>query len=634
MGKKYDFCGWATKSNLLCSDGRIIDPSAFDECDGKVVPLVWNHQHKEPYNVLGHALLEKRGDDMYSYCSFNDTESGRDAKELVSHGDIVSLSIYANELKHSGNRVMHGTIREVSLVLAGANPGAFIDTISISHSDEPQDEEALIYSGVKLEDYKEEETKEPAPEEKPAEEAKEEPAKSEELEHADKELTVKEAYDAMSPEKKDCLHFILGAFAAGEEDFAEVTPNIEKLKHTFETFTDDEKNLTYALASLVKENMGGKDTMKVNVFDKNANEESMAQSAINMDELVKEAKANGGSLKEAYLAHAVKDDDNNTVTYGMANIDYLFPDARTINNTPDFIKREDAWVTAVINGSHHTPFSRVKSIHANITMDEARARGYVKGTKKVEEVFALLKRTTDPQTVYKLQKLDRDDIIDITDLDVVAFVKGEMRGMLNEEIARAALVGDGRSSVDPYKIGDTHIRPIWTDDDLYTVKKTFEVAASDGDDDVAKKFIRTAIKARKDYKGSGNPVLFTTEDFLADLMLIEDTTGRLIYDSEDKLRSVLRVSRIITVPVMEGLTRSVEDATTHVTTTHTLAGIIVNMKDYNFGADKGGSVSLFDDFDIDYNQQKMLIEARCSGALIKPYSAIVIESIPAPESGD
>ena len=570
--ESYDFSGWATRNNLLCGDGRTIRKNAFIDCDGKTVPLVWNHNHDEANNVLGHALLENREDGVYAYCSFNDTESGRTAKKLVQHGDVKSLSIYANKLKQIGGDVVHGTIRELSLVLAGANPGAFIDTV-LSHGEDGEesiiagwDENIMLYhSADKEEEKKEEEIV---------------TDKEKKTEKDDNEKTVKDVVDSMTEEQRNVLYALVGEAVAAK---------------------DEEEN-------------GGDDEMKHNLFDNDEIEQGDVLTHADMEMIISDAKRYG-SLKESFLAHAED--------YGITNIDYLFPDAKNLDTPPQFIKRDDSWVSKVMNGTHHTPFSRIKSMFADITEDEARAKGYIKGKLKKEEVFSLLKRTTIPTTIYKKQKLDRDDVIDITDFDVVAWLKSEMRMMLDEEIARAILVGDGRLSSSDDKINESNIRPIWTDEDLYTIKATVTTSSSASDEDNAKAAIKAIIKSRKNYKGSGNPTLFTTEDFVTDCLLIEDTTGRRIYNSVTDLATTLRVKEIVTVEVMEGLKRTVE------TDTHNLIGIIVNLADYNVGADKGGAVNMFDDFDIDYNQQKYLIETRCSGALIKPYSAIAIESVTA-----
>ena len=572
--ERFDFSGWATRNNLKCSDGRTIRKDAFKDNNGQKVPLVWNHQHNEPFNVLGHALLENREEGVYAYCAFNDTEAGQNAKQLVEHGDVSALSIYANQLKQHGGDVIHGSIREVSLVLAGANPGAFIDSI-ICHGEESE-EEAIIYTGedISLSHADNEEIKE----EKPMEDTKK-------VENKTDNKTVKDVFDTLTEEQKTVVYALIGQAleSAGKTD-----DNDE--------YDDEEDN-----------------NMKHNVFDQDEMMQGNALSHSDMEEIFSDAKRTG-SLKEAFLAH--------NATYGIDQIDTLFPEPKSMNTPPEFIKRDTNWVAGVINGVHHTPFSRIKSMFANITEDEARAKGYIKGKLKKEEVFTLLKRTTTPTTIYKKQKLDRDDIIDITDFDVVAWIKSEMRMMLDEEIARAILVGDGRMTSDDDHINEANIRPIWKDDDLYTIKTKITVDASATDDDKAKAIIKAAVKSRKDYKGSGNPVLYTTEDFLTNCLLLEDTQGYRLYKSEQDVATAMRVIRIVTVPVMENLSRTDSESKTR-----TLVGIIVNLNDYNVGADKGGAVNMFDDFDIDYNQQKYLMETRCSGALIKPYSAIALEMV-------
>ena len=558
MKNKYDFSGWATKNNLRCSDGRTILKDAFKHNDGQTVPLVWNHQHNDPLNILGHALLENREEGVYAYCKFNDTPAGTNAKMLVQHGDVSALSIYANQLKQQQGNVSHGQIREVSLVLAGANPGAFIDSV-IKHGDDSECE-AVIYTG-------------------------------EELEHSDKEVegvkedqkTIKDVVDSMTEEQKNVMYALIGQA-------------IDEAKHSD---IEEENN---------NDNNGGEEDMKHNVFENGVQNEKDVLTHADVEMIIKDAKRYG-SLKESVLQHA----DN----FGITNIDYLFPDAKNLNTPPGFIKRDTGWVATVMNGVSHTPFSRVKSMFADITADEARAKGYIKGNLKKEEVFSLLKRETTPQTIYKKQKLHRDDVIDITSFDVVAWLKTEMRMMLDEEIARAILVGDGRLTSDDDHISEDHIRPIWKEAALYAVNTVLDHQADA--DTRAKSFIKAAIKSRKNYKGSGEPTLFCSEDLLTDMLLLEDMNGRVIYESEAKLATALRVKNIITVPVMEGLERQVSG------TNRDLLGIIVNLRDYNVGADKGGAVSMFEDFDIDYNAQKYLIETRCSGALIKPYSAIVIE---------
>ena len=587
--EKFDFSGWATRNDLKCSDGRTIRRDAFKDCDGKTVPLVWNHNHNDPNNILGHALLKNRPEGVYAYGKFNDSESGKVAKLLVDHGDISSLSIMANQLKQNGGDVLHGVIREVSLVLAGANPGAFIDTV-VAHSDD-SDETAIIFTGEFLEfehgeDLEEEDTK-------VAEEEIKEEKVEEEIAHADEDSktddsaeTVADVFNTLTDKQKQVVYALIGealTSADGEDDT------------TDETTTEEESEV------------------KHNVFDKDTEireDENVLSHEAQM-EIIGDAKRYG-SMKESALAHGIDD------------VEWLFPDYKELNNPPTFIQRDIAWVSKVMNAARHSPFSRIKTTFADITEDEARARGYIKGKMKKEEFFSLLKRTTDPQTIYKKQKMDRDDVIDITSFDVISWLKSEMRMMLNEEIARAILVGDGRLASDDDKIQENHIRPIWKDEDLYTIKARVTPTGTGSagavtEDDKAKAFIRAAIKARKDYKGSGSPVLFTTEDMLTDMLLLTDEMGRDLYTSESQLATKLRVREIITVPVMENLSRTSGSDELE------LMGLIVNMTDYNIGADRGGAVSMFEDFDIDYNQQKYLIETRCSGALIKPYSAIALE---------
>lgn len=572
---EYDFSGWATRNNIRCSDGRTILKDAFKHNDGQMVPLVWNHDHNDPLNVLGHALLENRNEGVYAYCTFNDTDAGRNAKALVEHGDVTALSIYANQLKQQGPNVLHGAIREVSLVLAGANPGAFIDSI-IRHGEE-SDEEAIIYTGENLV-----------------------------LEHSqhtivnDKKLdAIKDNFTPPSSDEKD------------EKDEKTV-------QDVFDTLNEEQKTVVYALIGQALDGANqnennekeGNDDMKHNVFDQDQKEKENVLTHSAMENIISDGKRYG-SLKDSFLAHAQE--------YGIENIDFLFPEAKNVNNQPDFIKRDDSYVQKVLRGVHHTPFSRIKSTHANITAEEARAKGYIKGNLKKEEVFTLLKRSTTPTTIYKKQKMDRDDIVDITDFDVVAYIKAEMRMMLDEEIARAILVGDGRSTASDDKINEQNIRPIAKDDDLYTIKKSVDVAKDANEDAIAKAFIRTVIKSRKEYKGSGSPTLFTTEDMLTNCLLLEDNNGRIIYDSVDKLATTLRVKEIVPVEIMEGVTRTAGAKTLP------LMALLVNLNDYYVGADKGGAINMFDDFDIDYNQEKYLIETRISGALVKPYSAIAYE---------
>ena len=569
----YDFAGYATRYGVPCADGRIIDKTAFLQNNGKKVPLVYNHQHNDISNVLGHAFLECREDGVYAYGYFNDTDRGVEAKNQVIHGDLDSLSIWANRLQESGNpprkHVAHGDIKELSLVLAGANPGAFIEEI-VAHSDE-EGYEAFIYSGDSLElNHSEGET-----------EKEDKPMADTNKEQEPESKSAKEVFDEMTEEQKQVAIAIAGQAVE------------EALK---ERGIDPEED----------DNDEGGEEMGHSCFD-NTGEDTNVLSHDDMVTIVKEAEKTG-RMSDAFLAH------------GIENIEYLFPDAQTINGAPDFIKRNDEWVNDVMNNVHHTPFSRIKSVFADITEDEARAKGYIKGKLKKEEVFSLLKRTTTPQTIYKKQKIDRDDYIDIVDLDVVAWIKTEMRMMLDEEIARAILVGDGRLASSDDKISEDHIRPIWTDADLYTIKAAVNITKDSTSAEIAKAFIVEAIRSRVQYKGSGTPTLYAPDTIITECLLLEDKNGRMIYDTLDKLATVLRVSKIVTVPVMENLARTKE------TFTYKLLGIIVNLKDYNVGADKGGAVNMFDDFDIDYNAMKYLIETRCSGAMIKPYGAIAIET--------
>lgn len=578
MDNNFDFCGWATRNDLKCSDGRVIRRDAFKHNDGQQVPLVWSHQHSDVNDVLGHALLENRDEGVYAYCKFNDTESGRTAKLLVQHGDVNALSIYANQLQQQGPNVIHGNIRELSLVLAGANPGAFIESI-IKHGEESE-EEGIIYTGEKLTLAHAEESAE-----------KKEESKEEKKDNSEKEKTIGDVLNTLTEEQKTAVYAIVGQVVQHGNDNSE---------------NDEDEEET---------------TMKHNLFDKDTQQqEENVISHDDMQAIIADAKRYG-SMKDSFLAHSTEIEyAPKSGTYGINTPDYLFPEARNLNTPPEFIKREMGWVQKVMGSVHHSPFSRIKSMFADITEDDARAKGYIKGKLKKEEVFGLLKRTTTPTTIYKKQKMDRDDVIDITDFDVIAWLKSEMRMMLDEEIARAILVGDGRSSSSDDKINEMNIRPIWKDEDLFTIKSTIEVDSAANADQCAKAFIRACIKSRKNYKGSGTPTLFTTDDVLTDCLLLEDANGRVIYDTEEKLRTALRVSDIVTVPVMEGLKRTDDESNSL-----DLMGIIVNLADYNVGADKGGAVNMFDDFDIDYNQQKYLIETRCSGALIKPFSAIALE---------
>lgn len=576
---KYDFCGWATKNDLKCSDGRVIRRNAFKDDDGKRVPVVWNHRHDDAFDVLGHADLENRAEGVYAYVKLNeDTEQGRNALALVNHGDITAMSICANKLKQNGSDVLHGIIREISLVLAGANPGAMIEDI-ITHSDEDGDS-AMIYTGMNLilDDSSEiSHAEEDNPKETSEETKEDEPVATE-------EKTVGELMDSamkkLDPDEKDAVYAVIGAALE-------------------QSATDDSD-----------ETEEEDDGVNHNVFEgKKAQDSDTLMHAEILEESFRDGKKYG-SLKESIKEHALE--------HGIDDIELLFPDPKATATQPTMVTRDMDWVSVVMGGVHHVPFARIKSLYADLTEDEARAKGYIKGKYKKEQVFGLLKRTTQPTTVYKKQKLDRDDMID-AEFDIVPLIRQEMRMMLNEELARAYLFGDGRPASSDDKINEQCIRPVWTDDPFFTINATFTVSAGASADDKAKAFIRAAIKSRKDYKGSGNPILFTTEDILTDMLLMTDSTGRDLYTDEAQLARKLRVSRIVTVPVMEGLKREVGGKNRE------LYGLILNLKDYNVGADRGGQVSMFDDFDIDYNAQKYLIETRCSGSLVNPYSAIAVE---------
>jgi hypothetical protein len=569
-----DFSGYATKAGLKCSDGRTIMPEAFKHMDGKTVPLVWQHGHSEPANVLGHAVLEARDDGIYAYGFFNGTNPAQNAKALVVHKDIVSLSIYANQLIERGKQVFHGVIRELSLVLSGANPGAVIDNVSLAHADgdvEVLEDEAVIYTGLELEH-----------ESQVQHETVVQP--EEELVHADDGQTMQDVYDSLTQEQKDVVHYMLGA--ALEEGSTTTTAE--------HSDTTDEGDLTH---------QEGNTEMTRNVFEQNGGVVQQGRPTLTREQLttIVDDAQRMGSLKESFLAHAVE--------YGIENIDFLFPDAQTIQNSPEFVSRRMEWVSSWLGGTRHSPFSRIKTLSADITHDEARAKGYVKATLKKEEFFALAKRITTPTTIYKKQKLDRDDIVDITDLDVVAWLKAEMRVMLDEEVARAGLVGDGREVDDEDKINETNIRPIAFDDDFYAVHVGIPTATT-GD-----ALIDAMMVARPQYRGSGNPTLYCTEDFLTGLLQIKDGQQRRIYSTPSDVAAVLRVSSIQTVDVMEDVATETGD----------LLGIMVNPSDYTYGADKGGAVAMFDDFDIDYNQYKYLIETRLSGTLTKYRSALVFQ---------
>ena len=578
MGKKvYDFSGWATRCNVKCSDGRTIMKDAFVDNDKTTVPLVWQHNHTDADNVLGHALLENRAEGVYAYCSLNNTPEGKRAKELVEHGDICSLSIYANQLKQTGGNVIHGLIREVSLVLAGANPGARIMDVNIAHGDNA-DGDAYIFNASETLDIGTE---------------------VEDIEHSDNN---KEGENMPNKEEQKEI----------KVEHADEGNDEETIQDVFNTLSEKQKKVVYAMIGMAledKENGNAQEDKEVkhNAFD--ASNEADNQTELMHSEVlaaIEDAKKTG-SMKEAFISH------------GITNVENLFPEVQAVNKTPELIARDTSWVSVVMGSVKHSPFSRVKSTAANITADEARARGYIKGKQKISEVITALKRTTLPTTVYKLQKMDRDDVIDITDFDVIAWLKQEMRGMLDEELARAFLIGDGRDGSDDSKINEQNIRPILGDNATYTVARTLTRTSGETNSDFAKDFIKDVIKSRKEYKGSGNPILFTTEDLLTEMLLIEDKIGHRIYKTEAELATALRVSKIVTVPVFEGHKREVSG------NNYALMGILVNLADYNVGADKGGAVTMFDDFDIDYNKYEYLIETRCSGALVKPYSAITFE---------
>ena len=586
----YDFVGWATKNDLKCADGRTIRANAFAEDDGRRVPLFWNHDHSSVFSVLGHAELKNCSEGVKAFIKLNEkTDQGRSAKESILNGDLFALSIYANKLKQTNTGdVLHGSIKEVSLVPAGANPGAVLEDISFAHGDEGEDVVRLTYDFTELELYHSDSEEEDSD--------KEEKKKD----MAGKERTVQDVIDTMNEEQKKVLKALVGAALAEKNGPGD---------------DDDEE---------------GDETVKHNVFDQ---DEQVLMHSIDMPKLLSKARSLG-SLREAVrdavengdeaIAHSIDTTGmtvaTGTQTYGFNDPSMLFPDYRALSNTPEWISREMGWVKEVMSGVHHTPFARIKSVYANITENDARAKGYMKGNLKREEVFTTLKRTTEPQTVYKKQKLDRDDIIDITDFDVIAWIRAEMRVMLDEELARAFLIGDGRPSDSDDKIFPTNIRPIVTDVPLFNVTVVVEVPVGAPPETIAKTIINEMIRSRKKYKGSGNPTFFTTEDYVTEMLLIEDQIGHKIYKTEAELSTTLRVSKITTVEPMEGM--KVTYGTGNNAEQLDLIGTVVNLRDYNVGADKGGEVNMFDDFDIDYNQQKYLIETRCSGALVKPFSAI------------
>lgn len=617
----YDFKGWATKANYKCSDGRTIKPGAFKDDNNKVVPLIWNHNHGVMEDFLGHALLEEHPEGVIAYCLFNDTDAGQLAKKLVKHGDVRSLSIFANQLVESAKDVIHGVIREVSLVPAGANPGAFIEDVVVHGEEDGYSAWITHGEGDKLELSHSDETKEESKETK--EETKKE-TKDE------KKKTVGDVLNELTDEQAKAVEYLMdqaikAAIEAQEKDKS--TKESEKKEEKKDSTDESEE----------EEEEEEKKEMKHNTFDdasrKNASGATLAHGVD--DSLLNAALGDikrYGSLKESVVQHGIDPSEVTYIQHGITDVENLHPEYQTTSAVPELIKRDTDWVDVVLNSVTKAPFAKVKSLYANITADEARAKGYVKGAKKVEEFFTAVKRTTDPATVYKLQKVDRDDILDITDFDAVSWIKSEMKLMLNEEIARAILVGDGRDTTSADKIKENCIRPIWTDDEVFAPKRVINLAADATDAQTASLIVDEAVKARKDYKGSGNPVFFTSVDFVTEALLLKDEDGRRLYNTTTELAAAMRVSAIVEVPVMEGLTRTAEvtgSSGSSSTETRNLAGIIVNLKDYQKGNDKKGEPSMFDDFDIDYNKYAYLIETRMSGALTKPYSAVVIETVKA-----
>lgn len=631
----YDFSGYATKNDLKCADGRIIRHDAFKENDGKIVPLVWQHVHDDPTNVLGHALLENRPDGVYAYGTFNKTPSGRHAKEMVKNGDISSLSIFANKLQQNGSDVIHGIIREVSLVMAGANPGALIDNISFAHSDGSiveSDEEAVIFSGIEgLESFSHADKNSSKSEEEIEDEEQDEEQDEQNEQNEKKEKSMSdENKDALTEDEMKKVREILkhadDSSSNDEESKDKKGSKDDKtVQDVIDSMTEEQKNVMYYIVGQAltdaendEDTDEGEKTMKHNVFDGSVDE---AMDILSHDELnmILSDAGRSDSLKETFLEH------------GVENLEVLFPEARAVSPTPDMVMRNVEWVDEFWNSLKKSPFSRIKTAYTDgLTKEAARAKGYLKGNKKIEEQFALLGRETTPQTVYKKQSLDRDDVIDITDIDIVAWLKAEMRIMLNEELCRAILVSDGRDPNAPDKIKEDRIRPIYQDADTYTIHYPVNYAESASDDDKSMAIVDSAIKARKEYKGSGNPIFYATNEVISQMLLARDKIGRRMYKDENELASALRVRKIVEVPILEGVTRTDKETDEE----FTLLAIIVNPVDYTVGADKGGAVSLFDDFDIDFNQMKYLIETRCSGALTKAYSAIALERSVAEDSSN
>ena len=606
MNKDYDFGGWATKNNIKCSDGRTILKDAFKQNDGQKVPLVWNHQHNDPSEVLGHALLENREEGVYAYCKFNNTESGQTAKSLVTNGDVDKLSIYANRLKTHMNNVMHGCIREVSLVLAGANPGAFIDTV-ISHGEDAEtEEEGIIYTDEYIEtiEHSDDESDKKGETDMEDENKKVDEEKKDE----NNEKTIQEVFETLNEEQKNAVYAIVGQALEHSDDSEDESEDDSK----DESEDDSENKDNDSEDNSENNNDEGEEDMKHNVFDNDKNNDEVLQHSEILASAIQDAKKYG-SLKESVIEHAAI---NNITDIGK-----LFPDATALNKEPIMIEKDQTWVGKIINTIKHTPFSRVKVTMGKMTEPQARAKGYIKGNKKTNIQMAALNRIVTPTTIYIKNEIDRDDVIDITDFDVVAWQKREMRKELDKELALAALLGDGRDISDNDKINEQNIIPIIKDVDTFTIKYTITEGvdykqannSASNNDSFTKGIIRAAIRSRKEYKGSGSPTFFTTEDYLTDMLLIEDQNGRRIYESLAQLALALRVKEIVTIPEMEQ--EAYKD----------IVGVIVNMADYTMGADKGGSVNMFDDFDIDYNQMKYLMETRCSGALTVPYSAIVLK---------
>ena len=661
MSEQYDFSGYATRYNVLCGDGRTILPGCFAHQNGTRIPVVYQHNHKDLSQVVGHADLEERPDGVYAYVSLNDTVNGRNARKQLAHGDYDSLSIWAEDLQENMRRVAHGVIKELSLVLCGANPGAKIDNVAFAHSNgfiEDLPDKAVIFSGepIMIEDgwiSHADMDDEESPAEILSELDDDQAAAVFDLMNMAKEYlttgqvdssqydieNMEEQMATLDEDQNNAVLSFMGALmnqraAVAHSDFDdeyeyeddedyEDGEEYEDDSYEDDEYDDDEEE--YEDDEEYDEDEEDYDEedeiMHSNLFDNGYG--AIGDGMMSLDEanaIVHDAFENkASSLKENFLAHASGD-------YGIGNIDYLFPDAKNLNMPPEFIKRDMDWVKTVMNGVHHTGFSRVKSMFADITEDDARALGYIKGNLKKEEYFALSKRVTTPQTIYKKQKLDRDDIVDITEFAVVVWLKQEMRMMLEEEIARAILIGDGRSAASPDHIKEDNVRPIWTDNELFTIRLQDEEDEWDSADARAKAYIRMLIKNRKQLKGSGNPSLFITEDLLTDMLLLEDGIGHALYDTVEKLATKLRVKEIISVPVMENKTRTVGEGAS--AKTWQIGCIMVNLQDYNVGADKGGEVNMFSDFDIDYNQEKYLIETRISGALVKPKSALVLEHVP------